>query len=293
MSEILTPETYRSADAQKHFLSASQWDEFMECAACAKATLDGKWKDEDKSVALAMGTYIDLSLLTPDRLAAWISREENAEWFYARERKSKNNPDPQLDFDKPNATKLLADRMIARAKGDENFMLALEGDKQVLITWEMFGHPWKAMLDSATFNESKGLYCYTDLKSTASVTATKFVKKLARHAPFIEIWNYWLQVGAIYGEAYKAHYGKDPDARLLAAVSKDKFPTLRIFNLGDMDRINTELEGIKNNIEQVIRWKTGQEEPFRCEDCDYCRATYVCPDEPIEAVNMLKRGREY
>ncbi len=283
----LTVDNYHSLDANKTFMSVSQFSDFMDCPARAVAILNGKFKDEESSKALAIGSYVDAKLLTPDRASAVLEREK--EWFFKRERKSKTCPEPGFS-DEPTAAKELADKMIARAMGDSMFMRALSGRSQTIITFEMFGVMWKTMLDV----EDADSKSFTDLKTTASLTRTSWVDVLKRHAPFYEVWNYWRQI-AVYRKSFKALHGFDPEAQFIAALTKEDPPDLGIYSFEDGRRFEAELNKIAYDLPAVMAAKSGEIEPRRCNCCDYCRGTKVLgvnAEAPVLAVNMMPSGHE-
>lgn len=52
----LTDENYYSVEADKDFMSCSQYQAFMECEAKQMAKLQGRWVDEPKE-AFIVGNY--------------------------------------------------------------------------------------------------------------------------------------------------------------------------------------------------------------------------------------------
>lgn len=277
--------SYHSTEANREYLSNSQYKDFMECAAKTKAILDGKWVDEEKSKALMMGSYVDNALLTPERLPAFI--ESTKEFWFKRERKSKANPNPPFKMDEPKADKETCDRMVARCQRDKFFMLALQGQHQVIVTWEMFGVWFKAMMDVA--DPDSGYFC--DLKTCAAFDQFEWSDFYKRKVPFYE--KYWSQFGAFYVPAYTAKFGKPPTAVVMAAVTKQDPPDIDIWSFDALDRFQDELSDIEQNVGQVMAWKTGKQEPRRCGSCDYCRHTKVLgPETVIVAENPRRRGTQ-
>lgn len=63
---LLTNENYYSLEANREFLSVSQYKDFMGtygsagCEECALAKIDGTWKENmEDSDALMVGSYVD------------------------------------------------------------------------------------------------------------------------------------------------------------------------------------------------------------------------------------------
>lgn len=283
----LTIENYHSVDANRAYMSNSQFSDFLECPARAVAVLAGTFQDDDQSKALAIGSLVDAALLTPDRVSEVLEREKK--WFFKRERKSKTNPEPPYTTE-PTAAKEQADAMIARAKRDSLFMAALKGKTQTIVTFEMFGVMWKCALDV----EDAVSNSFTDLKTTASITQTKYVDALKRHAPFYEVYNYWRQI-ALYREAFNAMHGKYPAAQFIAAISKEDPPDIGIFSFEDGQRIEAELRKIAYDLPSIMAYKNGEAAPRRCNACAYCRLTKVLGENaeaPVLARNMMPNGKE-
>lgn len=279
----LTEADYFSPEANIEFMSNSQYGDFLECPARTVAILNGKWQDEEKSKALAMGSYVDNALLTPEALPAFI--ESTPEFWFKRERKSAKNPDPAYKMDEPKADKETCDRMVARCKRDEYFMLTLQGQHQVIVTWEMFGIRWKAKLDVS--DPESGYFC--DLKTCASFDQFEWDAEIRRKVPFTE--KYWRQFGGVYWPAYRAEYGQYPKAVLMSAVTKQDPPDIGIWTFTDTLRFEDEMAKIELELPQIIAWKTGKEAPRRCGSCAYCRETKVLGAESIiVAENCKPRG---
>lgn len=159
-----------------------------------------------------------------------------------------------------------ADKMIQRCERDKLFSAYMSGEKQVIMTADMFGAKWKVKIDS--YHEGK---CIVDLKTCQSI------KKIFHHADtgylnFLAEWGYYIQ-GAVYQEVVYRNTGK----RLpffIAAVSKEKEPDIEVIAVEQsfMDEAMVEVE---RNTRNILAFKNGEIQPMRCEQCDYCKATKV------------------
>ena len=130
-----------------------------------------------------------------------------------------------------------------------------------------------------------------DLKTTRSVSHTEWHPQAKRHVPWYEVQGYWRQL-AVYREAYRAKYGEHPAHVLIAAVSSEEVPALRVLRFADSTRFANELATIAQWMPTVLRWKAGEifdhpAKAYRCEECEYCRASYKCADEPELADSCL------
>lgn len=199
---ILTPENYYSPEANFEYMSVSQFKDFsgtygqVGCEARAMAKLRGEYQEE-KTTALLVGSYVDSYFEGPESLERFKS--ENPEIFTQK-------GELRAEYKK-------ADTIIQRIESDEYFMQCMSGEKQVIMTAEIFGIPWKIKIDSYVKD-----IVITDLKIVESIKKMKWVRDLG-YLDFIRFWGYDTQ-GAIYQETVRQNTGK----RLpfyIAAASKE------------------------------------------------------------------------
>ena len=137
----LTESNYYSQESNQAYFSVSQYKDFCKCEAMALAKINGEF-EQKQTKAMLIGTLVDRWFEgTLDKL-----RQESPNIFYCR------NGALRADFRK-------ADEIIKRVQHDERFMQYMSGEKQKILTFEMFGVPWKIKMDS--FVED---ICITDLK---------------------------------------------------------------------------------------------------------------------------------
>ena len=200
---ILTPENYYSPEANFEYMSVSQFKNFsgtygqVGCEARAMAKLRGEYQEE-KTTALLVGSYVDSYFEGPESLERFKS--ENPEIFTQK-------GELRAEYKK-------ADTIIQRIESDEYFMQCMSGEKQVIMTAEIFGIPWKIKIDSYLKD-----IVITDLKIVESIKKMKWVRDLG-YLDFIRFWGYDTQ-GAIYQETVRQNTGK----RLpfyIAAASKER-----------------------------------------------------------------------
>lgn len=226
-------EQYYSAEANRSFWSVSQYKDFCKCEAMALAKIRGEY-EQPTTKAMLIGTLVDRWFEgTLEQL-----RQESPNIFYCR------NGSLRADFHK-------ADQIIKRVQQDERFMLYMSGEKQKILTFEMFGAPWKMKMDSFV---SK--ICVTDLK------VVKNFKSLA-------FWRYDIQ-GAAYIEGVRIALGQDLPF-YLAAVTKEAVPNFDIFQI-DHPTLDMALREIEGRMPRFIAVKAGLEEPHYCGVCDYCKS---------------------
>lgn len=231
--QALNNENYYSLESNQSLWSVSQYKDFCKCEAMAMAKINGLY-EQPTTKAMLIGTLVDRFFEgTLDKL-----KEESPNIFYCR------NGALRADFRK-------ADEIIKRLRQDERFMQFMSGEKQKILTFEMFGVPWKMKMDSFV----EGI-CITDLK-------------VVQNFRTLPMWRYDLQ-GAVYQAGVKANgYGKLPF--YLAVATKEAVTNLDIFQI-DQPTLDLALAEIERNMPRFAAVKAGLEEPHYCGVCDYCKS---------------------
>lgn len=259
----LTAENYYSEAANYEYMSVSQFKDFVGtygrrgCEAAAMAKLRGEYKEEE-STAMLVGSYVD----------AYFEGTLDA---FKRQHPNIFKKDGGLK-----AEYLQAERIIERLERDELFMKYMSGKKQVIMTGELFGIPWKIKIDSDLAN-----IAIVDLKVMASITELKWVKDIG-YLDFVRYWGYDIQ-GAVYQEVYYQNTGLRVPV-YIAAATKEKKTNLEVIHVQD-NYLREAMGIVEYNIERVKRVKAGEVEPDRCETCDYCRETKVLK-HPISIADL-------
>lgn len=229
----LTEENYYSNEMDKIFFSVSQYKMFTKCEAAAMAKINGEY-EQKTTKAMLIGILCDRWFEgTLDKL-----RKESPNIFYCR------NGALRADFRK-------ADQIINRVQQDKRFMQYMSGEKQKILTFEMFGVPWKMKMDSFVSE-----ICVTDLKVVQNFKSLAF-------------WRYDIQ-GAAYIEGVRTALGQDLPF-YLAAVTKEAVPNFDIFQI-DRPTLDTALREIEDRMPRFIAVKSCSEEPHYCGVCDYCKS---------------------
>lgn len=238
----LTNENYYSSEANREYMSVSQYKQFMKCEAAAMAQLRGEW-EPPKTTALLVGSYID----------SWF--EGTLDEF------TEDHPEIYTKSGKLKADFVQAKDIIAFVQKDPMFMRYMAGKKQVILTAEFFGTKWKIKIDS--YHPDK----IVDLKVMRSME--RIMGK-----SFVEHWGYDLQM-AVYWKTE----GHDL-ATYLAVVTKQDIPDKEIISIPRWRRVEL-LEEVERNMPRILAVKSGLHPPQRCGVCDYCRATKLLT-EPID-----------
>lgn len=264
---ILTEENYYSPEANKEYLSVSQYKDFcgtigrLACEEQAMAKLEGKWEQE-RTVSLMVGSYVDSYF----EGTLHDFKEKNPEIF-TKSGKLKS------EYQK-------AEEIIDRIKRDTLFMWFMSGEKQRIFTSEMFGGKWKVKLDS--YLPGKMI---VDLKIMKSLREAHYTKDYGM-MDFISYWGYDIQA-AVYQEVVRLCTGE----RLpfyIAAASKEKEPDIEIIQV-PQSQMDARLTEVSNNTRKILMIKNGTIDPLRCECCDWCKHTKVLtkailPDELLGEV---------
>lgn len=259
---ILTAENYFSLESEREHLSNSQISNFLRCEAKAMALIEGQWVESEKDCFL-VGRYIHAFFEgTLDKFKA-----QNPGIFC---KSGVNKGELKSQFRQ-------AEEIIAVIEDDPLMMMALEGQKEVIRTFEMFGTKWKVMLDAYNPKERR----FADLKVLRSLHERIFDEELGSYVGVFEYRRYFVQA-AIYAEGERISSGRgegDYFEPFIVAVSKEPYPDKAVISFqpdGDpISKFVTEtLEGyVKPHMERVLAVKSGQKKARRCERCDFCRST--------------------
>ncbi|MDM5231451.1 PD-(D/E)XK nuclease-like domain-containing protein [Lysinibacillus pakistanensis] len=231
-------------------MSVSQFKSAIECEASVIAELKGE-HERPSSLALTVGSYTH-SAFESEQVFDEFVEENRGIIFNTRGGK-------YADFKQ-------ADSMIETIKNDRFAMFALEGEKEVIYTGELFGVQWKIKVDAINHDRKT----FTDLKTTQSLSKRYWSDKYSKYVSFVEAYDYVLQM-AIYREIIYQNTGAYY-VPYIVAVTKETPPDKAILHF-DESRFEFELEYTKERLPSIISAKLGNKDPKRCEVCEYCRAT--------------------
>lgn len=250
---ILTAENYYSKEANLEYMSVSQFKDFngtygkMACEFEAMEKLHERWKEEP-STAMLVGSYVDSYF------------EGTLETF------KKENPDIFTQQGELKAPYKKAEEIIKRIERDAYFMKYMSGQKQIIMTFELFGVKWKIKMDSFLPNVA-----IVDLKIMASITDLKWVRDLG-YLDFVRYWGYDIQ-GAVYQKGVEIVTGKKLPF-YIAAATKENEPDIRIVQV-TQNYLDEALNVVKYNLPRILRVKSGEVPPDKCDLCDCCRYNRV------------------
>ena len=263
---MLTNDNYFSPENNWKYCGSSQYKDFFGslgrhgCEAMALAKLRGEWAME-KTNALLIGSYVDAHF------------EGSLDLFKAQ------NPEIFLKNGELKAEFRKANEIITKIEEDPIFMLYMSGEKQTIFTGEIGGVAFKVKIDS--YHKDKML---VDGKVMASISKFEWVKDFGK-VNFVEYWGYDIQA-AIYQEIVRQNTGVALPF-FIAAASKEKVTDKEIIWV-PTDLMNDRLIEVEENMAKLKALKSGEIEPVRCENCDYCISTKMIKG-PISLYDLQER----
>lgn len=261
----LTNENYYSPEANKEYVSVSQFKDFVgtygkrACEYEAMEKLFGRW-NPPPTTPLLVGSYVDSYI------------EGTLDSFMER------HPEVFTITGTLKAPYKKAEEIIARIERDRYFMKYLSGKKQVIMTANIFGCDWKIKMDSYLPGVA-----IVDLKVMASITDLKWVKDIG-YLDFVRYWGYDIQ-GAIYQKVVELNTGKKLPF-YIAAATKENEPDIRIIHI-TQNYLDEALALVEANIKRVLEVKNGEVLPDRCDACDCCKHNRVLK-APISILDLVQ-----
>lgn len=249
---ILTKENYHSPEARKHYMGASMFKEFEKCEVMGLAKVNGEI-EEKKSDALTFGSYVDAYF--SGELTEFIA--EHPEMF---------KKDGTL-LAKYNNIQEVIDSIenCEDDNGEKIMMKYLNGEKQVIMTGEIAGVPWKIKMDA--YHPNKLIVDQKIMKDMEDVWIDRDGFRVK--VDFIEAYEYDVQ-GASYQEIVRQNIDKQVPF-VLAVTTKEEVPDNKLIKI-DQEYLDLALDKIKAKAPRYWRIIQGLEEPKGCGHCPACRA---------------------
>ena len=245
----LTNTNYHSTAANMDYWSVSQFKAFDRCEACGLAEAKGDYIREETD-ALLVGSYID----------AYFSGEREMFNFKA------NHPDMYTKKGELYAKYSRADSIISRIESDPLMMAYLTGEKQTILTAELFGVPWKIKIDVHGGNRLVDLKIVKDF---ADIWQDGYGRR-----SWVEYWGYDIQA-AIYQRIEMIASGRtEPLPFYIVAATKEPVTDIDVIEI-PQHVMDAALKLVESKIERFDLIKSGDVEPIRCGKCDYCKTTKV------------------
>lgn len=254
LDQKLTPANYYDYWTDQAFMSVTWFKKFLVCESEALAELTGKWQPVRDVKALIVGNW--LHSYFESKQAHEKFKDEHPESIAKR---GPTKGQLKSDFK-------MADKMIKVLASDDDFNLLYQGDKEVIVTGEIGGYPWKGKIDCLNLKQGY----FVDLKTTADIYKAYWNPETREKEPFVYAYNYPLQM-AVYQELIKQQFGVTCKPYIVA-VSKQDPPDKQAIDLPEYrltNAMNQVLES-QQHIQDVIK---GEADPIQCGHCAYCRST--------------------
>lgn len=267
----LTHENYFSGVADTLYMSNSQYKGFLECEAKAIAKLKGEIPKTD-SQAFIQGRYVH----SWNEGTMMQFEEEHRDLMIAKAGKNKGGLKKEFQA---------CGDAIETLKNDPMILKALEGQKEVIMTAELFGIEWKCMLDSYYPDKRR----FADLKYLKAIYDKFWDSEEHLYSNPFEHYGYYTQL-ALYAEIERKFFGRPEEdwyEPFIVVVTKQDPPDKMIISFDSKERsykdfIREHLILVEKKIERVKLVKAQKVEPHACGVCDYCRS-----------VKMLKGTTHY
>ena len=263
---ILTADNYYAPEADREYLSCSQYEMFLKCEAAAMAKLQGRYRIEKESDAFFAGHYFHSYFEGPEAFAQFC--KDNFDRIY----KTKTTKTRGLEIIGKYAPIELVDKMIATARAEPSIkrLIDMDGENEKIMTGKLFGEvPWRIRLDKYI----PQLNMIIDWKTVGNIQELEWNQKAGQKMSFVENFSYLMRAAA-YIEIEKQYSGRESDAVFwLVCLSKQDPPDKAIISLNDRQRLDLELEQIYPHLHRIQQIKAGEIKPRRCGYCEYCRAT--------------------
>ena len=262
----LTTDNYYSPEADREYMSCSQYQGWRECEAKQLAKLEGRWTD-DTPEAFIVGNYFHTYFEGEDAHKQFCY--DHFDNIY----KTKTTKARGLEIVGKYAPFETADRMIRVAERDPLIkgFAAAHGENEKIMTGSLLGIPWRIRVDKY-IPDGRTI---VDWKTTKNIWETSYNPALRERETFIETYGYMMRA-AVYSEIEKQFSGESTDPLfIIVAISKQDPPDKEVLLLNHRARYDWELDEVKKNLVNIVRVKDGFVKPTRCGYCDYCRATKI------------------
>lgn len=256
----LTASNYYSLEANREYMSVSQFKDFRQCEAAAMAKVRGEYA-QTTTTAMLVGSYVDA-----------FFEGTLPQFLEAHPEIRKRDGTLKADF-------VQAEEITKRLSSDRLFSLLMSGRKQVIRTGTIGRVPFKikmdSLLDAATvseivkdFPETAQVFGFgdgaiVDLKVMRSMEQVWSEEDGAK-VPFARAWGYDIQ-GAVY-QAIEGH-----DLPFILAVGTKEDPCdIAALHIPDNDLRDclAEVEELAPRYQSI---KQGELEPSECGHCPWCR----------------------
>lgn len=243
---ILTSTNYFSTEANQAYWSVSLYKAFDKCEASGLAQARGQYEREETD-SLLIGSYVDA--------------------YFAGEMDEFVGTHSETMFTKKGtlyAKYETANRCINAVECQPLMMDYLTGEKQVIMTADLFDVPWKIKMDVYNGDRIVDLKCVKDFEP--------MYKDGAGRVSWIEYWGYDIQ-GAIYQKVVELNTGRKLPFYIVA-VTKEKVPDVAVVEI-PQHVLDSALKIVEAKIDRFDLIKNGDIDADGCGRCEYCKSVKV------------------
>ena len=242
----LTSSNYHSKEANNEFWSVSLFKAFDKCEASGLAQVRGQYEREETD-SLLIGSYVDAYFA--DEMDEFMG--EHSEQMFTK----KGTLYAKYET---------ANRCINAVECQPLMLDYLTGDKQVIMTADLFDVPWKIKMDVYNGERIVDLKCVKDFEP--------MYKDGAGRVSWVEYWGYDIQ-GAIYQKVVELNTGKKLPF-YIAAVTKEKVPDVAVIEI-PQHVLDSALKIVEAKIDRFDLIKNGDIDADGCGRCEYCKSVKV------------------
>lgn len=238
----LNLDNYYSVEANKEYMSVSQFKNFKLCEAKAMYDLENDFQEEKQS--FLEGQLFE-ALVAGDKD---LFMAKHSEEIISKTGKTAGQP-------KANFKKIFN---AAEKFNQQDFFKNIinKCEKQVILTGEIEGVKVKCALDLFD-KDTNSIY---DIKCMSNFD-DQWNKSEKKYIPWYYNWGYVLQL-AVYREIVRQNFGEPKEIGLIAAT-KEEIPDIQALSF-DSSLLDLELEQFKNDIERYDDIKRGIKTPLAC-----------------------------
>lgn len=248
----LDNDNYYSIQADKEFMSYSQFKDFDKCPAMAMAKLNKEYIMEETD-SMLIGSFVD----------SWLDGELDK--FIGDHPQVFNTRTGELK-----AQFRQAEQLCEVIKKDDYLYEQLKGQRQVIITGNIAGVKFKGKIDSLLPDKIVDGKVLKDCED---------IWQNGEKKPFYKANGYDIQA-AIYTTIYGQQFGEKLPFEL-AVITKETTPDKRVF-IFSRETIDNALQEIIAKAPVYDAIKKGIEPAWNCGKCSYCKSQKLLNKESIE-----------
>ena len=285
---ILNDENYYSVEADREYMSCSQFQGFCECEAKQLAKLQGRW-EEEPAEAFLVGNYVH-SYFESEEAHRKFCDDNSGKIYKTKEVTVKKATKTSEAVKKTIITGKYApfekaDKMIETVMNDKLMQkfVDMPGNNEMIVQGDVFGVKWRGKLDKYIDD----MRLIVDYKTVANIWETSYNPITKTRETFVERYGYIFRAaiysllemqmvfGVSFDEAYKMLLSDSGDLPefILLCVSKQDYPDKEILRLNNTQEYIRSLDAMRDKLYRIQLLKDGRTSPKRCGMCDYCRAT--------------------